>query len=427
MTADVSSYPPTVVILLSKSLDLLCGSLRLGDWRDNLGSFLPQSWLDVRLGAVSDHFPDYLTYHGFLEQTGQETSFQSIWQFAFQTPSTSLADLTSPAGAMTLFAMVTTLMLLNKKVFQPYFSTIGRKIARAGHGSDWETKNKERMDKFGDYFFRLVFRSMTSIYFVYFFYNAEWSSTSDTLLLWKAYPFQEQTPAMIWYYLIQSTYVLEALISLIISSFAVVFQNPFQSTKTKNRLVSPISIQWSKTCKGDFREMAIHHIITTALVMGSSYQRFTRVGSLIFLIHDVSDIPGIVAKLANCVKYKGTAGASFALTIICWYAARLHMLPFYVLRSILYESHVIVPGVDEIYHRVYTHGIFTYLIVLLIVLHTVWFFMFLGIGYAFVFKGEMHDLTVHKEGEEDEFQRASGVGRPSTSKGSPEEVKKKQK
>jgi hypothetical protein len=420
MIADFSLYPPTVVILLSKALDILCGCLRLGDWRYHLGSLFPQSWLDVRLGAVSDHFPDYLTYQGFLEQTDQETSFQSIRQFAFQTPSTSLADLTSPAGATTLFVMVVILMFISRKVLMPYFSTIGSKIACAAHGSDWEAQNYERMTKFGDYFFRLMFRSLTSIYFVYFFYNAEWSSTSNTRFLWKAYPFQEQTPAMIWYYLIQATFVLEISISLIMQSFIVVFQNPFRSAN--NRLVSPISIQWSKTCKGDFQEMAIHHIITTALVMGSSYQRFTRVGSIIFLLHDVSDIPGLVAKLANCVKYKATAGASFAVTIICWYVARLHILPFSVLRSILYESHLIVPGVDEIYHRVYTHGIFTYMIALLIVLHTVWFFMFLKIAYAFAFKGEMHDLTVHKEGEEDELQKANAAGR-STLKGS-SEVKK---
>jgi hypothetical protein len=420
MTADVSLYPPTVVILLSKALDIFCGSLRLGDWRDHLGSFLPQSLVDVRLGAVSDHFPDYLTYQGFLEQTDQETSFQSFRQFAFQTPSTSLADLTSPLGTMTLFVMVILLMLLSRKVLMPYFSSIGSKIACAAHGSDWEANNEERMATFGDFSFRLMFRSLASIYFVYFFYNAEWSSASDTRFLWKDYPFQEQSPAMIWYYLIQATFVLEISISLIMQSFVVVFQHPFRSTE--NRLVSPISIQWSKTCKGDFREMAIHHLITTSLVMGSSYQRFTRVGSLIFVIHDVSDIPGIVAKLANSVKYKATAGASFAMTIICWYALRLHILPFTVLRSILYESHLIIPGVDEIYHRVYTHGIFTYMIAILIVLHAVWFLMFLKIAYAFTFKGEMHDLTVHKEGEEDELQKANSAGL-STLKGS-SEVKK---
>ena len=426
MTADVSLYPPTVVILLSKALDVLCGSLRLGDWRDHLGSFLPQSWLDVRLGAVSDHFPDYLTYQGFLEQTGQETSLQSIQHFAFKTSSTSLADLTSPAGAISLFVMVFIMAVLKEKVLMPYFSKIGSKIARAGHGaSDWEAKNEKRMANFGDYFFRLVFRSLTSMYFVYFFYNAEWSSTSDTLFLWKGYPFQEQTPAMIWYYLFQATYVLEGSISLIRRSVTVIFQNPFQSTK--NRLVgSPMSMQWSQRCKGDFREMAIHHIVTTALVMGSSYHRFTRVGSIIFLLHDVSDIPGIITKLANCVKYKATAGASFAVTIICWYIARLHMLPFYVLWSIIYESHLIVPGVDEVYHRVFFRGIYTCLIATLIVLHTVWFLMFLKIAYVFAFKGEMHDLTVHKEGEEDEVHNVnSATGQATTFKGTSSEVKKK--
>jgi hypothetical protein len=421
MTAGVSLYPPTWVILMSKTLDMLYASLRLGDWRDHrLGRFLvPRGWLDFRLCAgVSDHFPDYLTYQGFLEQTGRETSLQSIQQFAFQTSSTSLADLTSPAGAISLVVMVLIMAVLKEKVLMPYFSKIGSKIARAGHESPgWEAKNEERMAKFGDYFFRLVFRSLTSMYFVYFFYDAEWSFTSDTLFLWKGYPFHEQTPAMIWYYLFQATYVLEGSISLIRHSFTVIFQNPFQSTK--NRLVgSPISMQWSQTCKGDFREMAIHHIVTTALVMGSSYHRFTRVGSIIFLLHDVSDIPGIIARLANCVKYKATAGASFAVTIICWYIARLHMLPFYVLWSIIYESHLIVPGVDEVYHRV-SRGIFTYLIAMLIVLHTMWFLMFLKIAYAFAFKGEMRDLTIHKEGDEDEVYNIN------SSAGTYTEVKKK--
>jgi hypothetical protein len=395
---DLSGYPPAPVTWAYNALDTICEPLGCGEWRQWL---LPNSltesgaWFSeqFRLGPVTALLPKLTTYEEFLESSSASTKFsvQSLSQFAFETPSTSLADLTTLSSLVTLFVLVMILRLV-KGILLPFFSDLGRKAGRQTHGPAWEKTNEIRIVKFGEYVFRLLFHSCISLAGIYYFWDKEWWTSGGTPSLFMNYPHQEIAPGMTWYYLVQSAYNIDAMVSLLEMSFEVQYCS-------KNAIM-PIRLGWSKSVRGDFQEMFIHHVITNLLIIGSSFFRFTRVGSMVFLVHDISDVPVDLSKLANFLKWKTTTALCFAAMVLVWCLTRLGALPFVIYRSVLWDTWLVCQSgvIDPIYY-VHYKPFFVVLVGLLILLHLAWFTMFLQMGWVLVSKGEAHDLSEHKKGE----------------------------
>eukprot|EP00567_Pseudictyota_dubia_P011212 CAMPEP_0197437490 /NCGR_PEP_ID=MMETSP1175-20131217/4716_1 /TAXON_ID=1003142 /ORGANISM="Triceratium dubium, Strain CCMP147" /LENGTH=435 /DNA_ID=CAMNT_0042967025 /DNA_START=206 /DNA_END=1513 /DNA_ORIENTATION=+ len=416
------AYPPGVVMFLGKVIDVTTG---VTTWR----KFLPFGMADSPGGWFSENYivgdgvstlAPLVTFDEYVRSAPEESSLslRTLCDFAFQTPSTVLGDLTSYPSMGVLLVLVLLLRLVKSRLL-PIFSGIGRRAGRATHGVEWEKKNEERIMKFGEYVFRLIFHSLISAYGVWYFRNKPWwdlwNEDAGTKLLFidhdstiireARHPIE---PGMAWYYLIQSAYNLEAMISLMTLSLVMTFQSPLRTTSSgKNgkvlrtmQLQSPLVVGWSPTVRGDFREMFVHHLITNLLIGGSSYFRFTRIGSMVFLVHDISDVPVDMSKLANFLKWKKTTIVCFVTMVLVWLATRLIVLPFVIYRSALTESYLMVSanGMDPIYWYCYRPVFYT-LFALIILLHLVWFFMFIRMGLLLITRGEAHDLSEHKKGE----------------------------
>jgi hypothetical protein len=415
---DLSPYPPAPVTWAYTALDTVCevlpslGRLGLGrlgltggcsHWRQWIPESYtagPGAWFseEFRLGPVMALFPSLTTYSDFLQQEpAKEHSLTALKQFAFETPSTSLGDTTTPSSILVLVVLVVLLRLI-KAFLMPRFSTLGRRTARLTHGKEWEQKkaNQIRIVKFGEYVFRLLFHSCISLAGIFYFWDKEWWKPGNTQTLFMDYPNQPIAPGMAWYYLVQSAYNIDAMVSLLEMSLQVRFFVPSPSRK----IFFPISIGWAKEVRGDFREMFIHHVVTNLLVIGSSSFRFARAGSMVFLIHDISDVPVDLSKLANFLKWKATTATCFASMVLVWCMTRLGVLPFVIYRSVLNESWMVcASGVIDPIYFVYYKPIFVFLIGLLILLHLAWFTMFVQMGWVLISKGEAHDLSEHKKGE----------------------------
>jgi hypothetical protein len=388
---DLSPYPPAPVAWAYNAVDSICEPLGCGLWRQ----WVPASW--TQAGAwlsqefqlstpVKNLMPPLLTYPEYLQGTGSNHSWNGLKTFAFETPSTTLADLTTPSALVVLFLLVILLRGI-KAILLPLFSAMGRRAARHTHGKQWEKENEVRIIKFGEYVFRLFFHTVISIVGIWYFWDKEWWKQGGTKTLFLQYPHQEVAPGMIWYYLVQSAYNLEAMLSLLELSFTV--------------SIVPLRMGWSKEARGDFREMFIHHVVTNLLVIGSSFFRFTRAGSMVFLVHDISDVPVDLSKLANFLKWKVATIIGFAAMVLVWCMTRLGALPFVIYRSVIKESWMVCTSgvIDPIYY-VHYQPIFAFLIGLLILLHLAWFTMFIQMGWVLVSKGEAHDLSEHKKGEQ---------------------------
>ncbi|KAL3766014.1 hypothetical protein ACHAWU_002729 [Discostella pseudostelligera] len=373
----------------------------------------------------------------------------AYYTFAFQTNNTTLSTLTHPSTLVVLVVLVL-LFRTMKKIFLPKFSSIGEQLGKVTHGAGWSENNQDRIQKFGEYVYRLLYHSAVSIYGVRYFHDKAWwkgggsgsggGGGGGTMHLWIGHPNQVVHPGMAWYYLLQCAYNVDALFSLCELSFEIEYINPFtyssaldflereqvvnerqrkeqvyklmassagEGARRRHRqsvLWTPLfRIVWSTNIRGDFREMMAHHIVTNALIFFSSYYRLTRVGSMVFLVHDLSDVPVDMSKLANFVKWKITTICCFVGMVVMWMITRLYIFPFVICRAVIVESYEYLvwkdgASLDPAMYNAY-YLFFYALLGALVLLHLTWFLILLRIGWTLVSTGERHDYTEHKSGE----------------------------
>ena len=398
---DLENYPPAPVTWLTATADTVCSLLPCHDWRESLG-VQADPWLSMKVPSLIEGArPELLSYSQFCQGAGlQQTSASSLYQYAFETPSTTLGDLGNQSALVATLAVLIVLRLI-KSVLLPLFSNYGRKAGRITHGVQWEKDNEERIQKFGEYVYRLMFHSVISLFGILYFRDTEWWRREGlnfvgTRSLFENYPQQSISPSLAWYYIVQAAYNADAMISLLEISFDVRFQNPFAKSKTR----SPLTVRWSKDVRGDFSEMFVHHIVTNALCFGSSICRLNRAGSMVFLLHDVSDVPVDLSKLANFLKWKITTIVFFATMTLTWMVTRLYLLPFVIFSAALRYSHYTMQtGMNPMLWICYRHFFYVMLTVL-ILLHLSWFTMFIRMFLTLVTKNECHDYSEHKNGEQ---------------------------
>lgn len=446
----LDDLPPVHVIWLTVFADTLCYPLQCSGWRDTLNINQDDSWFAAKhkVPPLVPHLPQMLSYSDFFQQQQQGAttatsaaadannywSSQSLYQYAFQTESTALGNLGTPTAAAVLVLLVLLIRSI-KHFLLPIFSAAGRSAGRRTHGPSWEATNEVRIVKFGEYVFRLLYHSAISAYGVFYFWDKPWWAAGGTLSLFQGFPNHAVEPGMTWYYLLQAAYNLDAFLALMELSFKIqVHYGPFANVQTtadssgnddktmkqQRQSLWPVTIAWRETVRGDFQEMFVHHLITNGLVFLSSFCRVTRVGSMVFLVHDLSDVPVDLSKLANFLKYKVTTAVCFFLMVAVWMATRLYILPVTIYGAILTESHYYMEtgDVPPILYACY-RPFFYVGIGLLILLHAAWFVMFLRMGYLLVFKNETHDLSEHKKGESQSIygspgRKNGGKGRAAT-------------
>lgn len=64
---------------------------------------------------------------------------------------------------------------------------------------------------------------------------------------------------------------------------------------------------------------------------------FMKVGTMVFLCHDVTDIFMETAKLFGYIERKRTSTGLFVFFVILWFGARIIYFPLWVIRSVWYE------------------------------------------------------------------------------------------
>jgi len=194
----------------------------------------------------------------------------------------------------------------------------------------------------------------------------------DTKHFWYAYPMQPMTSDLYWYYMLEMSFYWSLVFSL------------FMDVKRK-----------------DFVENVIHHIVTLSLMVVSWSGNMTRIGTLVMCTHDAVDYILELAKLLKYLKWHKVCDALFVLFTVVWFLTRILFYPFRIIRSALFEGHVIIGCFTNIYYM------YNGLLLVLQVLHIIWFYMILRMAYNFVTKGS-NEKDTRSESEtatnsEDEF------------------------
>lgn len=84
--------------------------------------------------------------------------------------------------------------------------------------------------------------------------------------------------------------------------------------------------------------MNVHHISTALLCIASYYSGYLRIGSIIMVLHDLSDVPLDVLRICIALDFKNCLIVSFICTLLGWIYWRLWYFPFSVIYSVAFES-----------------------------------------------------------------------------------------
>lgn len=149
-----------------------------------------------------------------------------------------------------------------------------------------------------------------------------------------------------------------------------------------------------ETRRKDFWEMALHHAVTILLIAGSVHMQYERLGLMILLLHDISDIFLECGKIFTYLDNDLAATTVFLGLIVSWFAARLWYFPTKILRSVWVE-HV---GIMKIPFG----KRFGCLLLILQVLNVFWFGLIVNMAYKKLFEGAAIEDTRESEEEEEE-------------------------
>uniref|UniRef100_F1KVF6 LAG1 longevity assurance 4 n=1 Tax=Ascaris suum TaxID=6253 RepID=F1KVF6_ASCSU len=101
----------------------------------------------------------------------------------------------------------------------------------------------------------------------------------------------------------------------------------------------------------DFRQLLFHHFVTILLLSASWMINFIRVGTLVLILHDVSDISLELAKLVRYdeanAKY---ANAIFFIFLISWTLTRIGYFPLVVIRSAIFDAPTLIQSDYDLFN-----------------------------------------------------------------------------
>ncbi|XP_051985995.1 ceramide synthase 2 [Xyrauchen texanus] len=228
-------------------------------------------------------------------------------------------------------------------------------------------RNQDRpgvLKKFREASWRLVFYLGTFIGGIIVLYDKPWFYNLREV--WNGYPRQSLLESQYWYYIVEMSFYLSLVLRI---TFDV---------KRK-----------------DFREQIIHHWATLTLLGFSWCGNYIRVGTLVMLIHDASDILLEAAKLFNYAKWLRTCNGIFVIFAAVFILTRLIIFPFWIIHC----TWVYPP---DYYPPFFGYYFFNLMLVILLMLHMFWAFLILRMVKMFLFGSLKKDERSDNEEEEEE-------------------------
>lgn len=219
------------------------------------------------------------------------------------------------------------------------------------------------LKKFTEACWRFAFYLLAFLGGILALYDKEWFY--DTREVWTDFPKQSMLDSQYWYYVIEMSFYGSLLLSV---AFDV---------KRK-----------------DFREQIIHHCATLVLLSFSWCVNYIRVGTLVMVVHDASDVLLESAKLFNYAKWEKTCETLFVLFAVLFLVTRLIIFPFWLIHC----TWVYPP---QHYPAFFGYYFFNVMLLVLQVLHIFWAYLILRMVHKFVFGTLTKDERSDNEAEDE--------------------------
>ncbi|XP_013872005.1 ceramide synthase 5 [Austrofundulus limnaeus] len=229
-------------------------------------------------------------------------------------------------------------------------------------------RNQDRpsmQTKFCESMWRFTFYLVIFIYSIGYLWVSPWMW--DVRQCWHNYPFQPLSPGQYTHYVAELAFYWSLMFS--------------QFTDIKRK---------------DFVIMFVHHLATILLITFSYGNNMIRAGSLVMCVHDASDFFLEAAKLANYAKYQKLCDVFFVVFSVVFFLTRLVIFPFWIVYSVLFDSWEIIGP-----YRAW--WLLNGLLLVLQVLHIIWFYLITRIAIKAIFKGKVSkDVRSDIESSSDE-------------------------
>ncbi|XP_071803833.1 ceramide synthase 6-like [Asterias amurensis] len=248
-------------------------------------------------------------------------------------------------------------LILEKAFLSVTRSPDHKRLEGLGKQLDWSVRRVERwfrrrrnqdrptpLRKFTETSWRLAFYTVVFLYGIYHLHQEDWFWSSR--LCWINFPYHSLTTPLFNYYLIELAFYIALLLSI------------FTDVRRK-----------------DFAANFVHHIATVVLITFSYTCNFTRIGSLVMVIHDISDIFLEGAKIANYSGYSILAHIFFVTFAVVFFFTRIIVYPYWIIYSVFVESHEIIGAYPSKYF-------FSLLLSVLYLLHIYWFSLIVIMVYG---------------------------------------------
>ncbi|KAL6478844.1 hypothetical protein MHYP_G00122770 [Metynnis hypsauchen] len=185
----------------------------------------------------------------------------------------------------------------------------------------------------------------------------------DLREVWAGFPKQTLLDSQYWYYMIEMSFYGSLLFSVAVD------------VKRK-----------------DFKEQLMHHWATLTLLSFSWCANYIRIGTLVMLVHDASDVLLESGKMFNYARWERTCNTIFVLFTIVFMVTRLVIFPFWLIHCTwVYPL--------EQFEPFFGYYFFNLMLVVLLLLHIFWASLILRMVKKFLF-GKMKGDERSDEEEE---------------------------
>jgi len=164
--------------------------------------------------------------------------------------------------------------------------------------------------------------------------------------------------------------------------------------------IHSLGLHLASTPTNDFWDMGVHHLATLLLEMISYSSGMFRVGMLVLLLHDFTDIFVYALKMA-------VDGASIYTTLACYFT---HMFAWGYFRMWVFPQDVIEVAITGMVTKQEFYGcngeavvFLCIMLVVLLALHWWWYYLFVIIFIHFARSGKGRDLTAKTKADEAEL------------------------
>lgn len=239
---------------------------------------------------------------------------------------------------------------------------------------------KKKVYKSAFAMYRTIWYVSITLFGYYCLKDEEWlpkllggkASFQDLAKFWVDLPYQKQEKKVMIYYMIQ----------------------------LGNALCTYLS-QFKNRSRNSYGEFLLHDEATITLLLLSFLNNYLRMGAVILILHDISDIFSYSCKIVVDTKHIYLTLAAFIGLITSWIYTRLYIFPFHVILQCFTNNIWARP-------ELVGYTVIAICLIALLCLHVYWFFIFVAIGKKFIVTGEADDM---QDGEKTEDFRKSKMSK----------------